>query len=438
MNDLVEKVIKVGRNMVGDRLAAGEMAALTSNATPLIAIVSRSALSLDKTRKRPLFRSLLDKCEFRGFLETGGSPRMPGNEAEMGSIYMAKGSALFDHVILDESIRLTFSAWSRAFYAHLFQLVRPGGTLILPLWHGAAERTFGRWTKDQMGSFFNTRVTALKNTDFVQIERGEHLPNPSPSVAGWFMDNAAEILLQQVLISSVEDDIRTDFEAIFALGDATALEGKGVSGYRPRLDDFTKQHCYFLGGISYKHPLLSHIIHEQVETKEPLRIIDMGGGYGLLAAELALDPTLEIKEAVCADISNVNGMLAARLYADMAEHLAGRLRFICKPAQELEFDGQYDVVSYVGSLLYVPKELLEEVVERAWQAVAPGGVLVVHENIKHKSFKADFDIMFTVGELDGLLEKYGDITRYASQYTQMLTKAQTGEKTVFRVVKKSV
>jgi len=118
--------------------------------------------------------------------------------------------------------------------------------------------------------------------------------------------------------------------------------------------------------------------------------------------------------------------------------LAGRLRFICKPAQELEFDGQYDVVSYVGSLLYVPKELLEEVVERAWQAVAPGGVLVVHENIKHKSFKADFDIMFTVGELDGLLEKYGDITRYASQYTQMLTKAQTGEKTVFRVVKKSV
>lgn len=431
-----DKAIRIAKHTIGGRLAAGQIVGESGGRHQLVAIVSRSAATLEKSLERPLFAKLKNRADIRGFLETGGSSRLPASISDHGSIYLCNAPGVFDQVTLDETILTIVSSWSKAFLAHLYSLVRPDGRLILPVWNGAPGRTFGRWTKQDLMEFFGVEVEALTGTDFAVVHRTSVVPDTVPSVAGWFIDNATNVLLQQAYLAANEADIKPDYAAAFAVSDPKALKSLGVGALDGRMAQFTSQHCYYVGGISFKAPLLSHIIRTHVSKKEGLRIIDMGGGYGLLAAELALDPTLNGANATCTDISDLNARLAAKLYADLGDHIAGRFTFVCQPAQEFEFEGSYDAISFVGSLLYVPKDRLQATIERAWNAVAPGGVLIVHENIKHPRFTRDYEVMFTVEEIDNLLECFGEIHRYASQYTHTVTKAQAGDKSVFRVVTK--
>ena len=65
-------------------------------------------------------------------------------------------------------------------------------------------------------------------------------------------------------------------------------------------------------------------------------------------------------------------------------------------------------------------------------------VIIFHENIKNKSYVRDYDVMFEVEELDELLSKYSQVERFLSTATQVITEKDTGVKTVFRVLQKSL
>lgn len=432
---VADKVARTTKRIIGERIAARELTGAATEAAPLIAVISRSAATLDKTLKRPLFTDLAAGSDMRGLLESGGTPNFPVDR-EHGSIYMCRAYGVFDQVILDDTMSPIVSPWSRTFYTHLYRLVRPGGRLILPVWRGADSRIFGRWTMRDFADHFGLAPEGLVAADFAIVPRGHVAAKNCASIVGWFIENAPAVLLQHAYLSATKADTQLDCSGAHLAAEEGPSQEDGIAPLAKRLEAFTAQHCYYVGGISYKAPLLSHIIRTHVKTTAGARAIDMGGGYGLLAAELALDPKLKLACSVCTDISDLNARLAAGLYADLSPQLAGRFSFACQSAQDYVYDDSFDVVSFVGSLLYVPKDQLDATLARAWDAVAPGGVLIVHENIKHPRFERDYDLMFTVDEIDNLLGQFGEIHRYASQYTQQLTKQQTGDKTVFRVVQK--
>jgi hypothetical protein len=416
---------------MADMLVSG-----TGAGDPLRAIVSRSAATLERNRQRPLCVELTAGADMRGFLETAGEPHFPQSAEEYGNLYFCHGRGVFDQVILDDSIPAIRSPWSRVFYSHLYGLVRPGGRLILPLWTGPEIRRYGRWSAEDFANLFGAAPEPLGDSGFVAVTRGAEAPHPEGSILRWFIDHGLSILVQQAYFTANESDMQPDWRGMFTKTDPAALKGQGAGGVDDRFRNFTSQHSYYVGGIAYKQPLLAHIIRTYLEGRKGLNTIDMGGGYGLLAAELALDEDLGVARSVCTDISDLNARLAARMYADLVPALAGRFLFELGPAQTYVFDRSYDVVSYVGSLLYVPKNLLQATIERAWNAVAPGGILVVHENIKNPSYTRDYDVMFLTDEIDALMGRFGEVNRFASQYTQPLTKEQTGDKTVFRTVQK--
>lgn len=402
----------------------------------LTGIVSRAADSFARALDNPRFHELIADSDIRGLVEIGGEIRLADQQDHPGSMFLTQAPRVFDRLIVDETVAFLYSNWSRAFYTSLLSMVKIGGQLILPVWKGAPNKALGRWTVSDVGRHFRTDPIVLKGSDYVQITADGTEPAAVESVAAWFMENAHSVLLQHAFLTASESDVKPDYSSIFDQEDPTALAACGTSLLTKRMQRHLAQHCYYIGGIAYKAPLLAHIIRNHLTYASMLRYLDIGGGYGLLAAELALDGELNIAHAACADISNVNASLAARLYADFAKNLAGRFGFHCQPAEELAYHGEYDAISFVGSLLYVPKDQLRRTVEQAWTAIAPGGVLIVHENIKHPRFTNDYNIMFTVEEIDELLGQYGEIHRYASKLTQALSKEMAADKTVFRVVQK--
>ena len=67
----------------------------------------------------------------------------------------------------------------------------------------------------------------------------------------------------------------------------------------------------------------------------------------------------------------------------------------------------------------------------------PGGVLVVHENIKSRSYTRDYDLMFTVDELEGLLRPLAPIDYFLPTATVQIDGEAAGTKSVFRVLQRA-
>ena len=208
--------------------------------------------------------------------------------------------------------------------------------------------------------------------------------------------------------------------------------------FSTNLRDAINENSYLIGGISYKSALITAIIRDNFTASSGLRLADFGAGYGLLAAELLLDSNCPVDSALNVDINSVNLLKGAAMYRGNLHALRSRLRFWQGTIESYPFDETVDLITMIGSLLYVPEKWRQAILERSWLRLAPGGVLIVHENIKSSTFAAspDYGLMFSVRELDDLLARYGKIDRYLSTAIARIDQEKAGERTVFRVVKK--
>jgi len=329
---------------------------------------------------------------------------------------MAAGERRFSQVHLDVSFQLIRSEWAVALLRRLLCWTEPGGSLNIPLKCLPGHRRPADAAAGWAGRALAGMGEAVVGTDEIAIRRAAScFRAPAASTLEWFMDHWSEAL-DIVVAGRIAEFPGTD-GAVERIRQASALG-------------------YYIGGLSYKSPLLRFVMRQH-GIGQGARVVDMGAGYGLLPAELLLDPELAVAHATATDISPVNRSLAEALRGGLAAD-GSRFRFMLSPAQEFSFDGQVDVVSYVGSLLYVPREHLADCIDRAWAALRPGGILVVHENIRDPKYVRDFKFMFEVEELDDALTRLGPIRRFASTREQELSRADAGGKSVFRVVQRPV
>jgi SAM-dependent methyltransferase len=330
------------------------------------------------------------------------------------SVYMADGGDRFDRVHLDASFQLIQSEWATALLRRLLERTAPGGLLSLPLKCLPGHRR----TLDAMHGWVGRALMGMGDpsagAEELTFRRTDSSPCPrASSTLEWFMDQW-RVALDIAVAGRLSESPSTD-AAAERIRQASALG-------------------YYIGGLSYKAPLLRFIMRQHAVGRGA-RIVDMGAGYGLLPAELLLDPELGVAHATATDISTLNESLATALGAGLGAS-GPHFAFALSPAQEFSFEGAVDVISYVGSLLYVPREHLAKCLERAWGALRPGGILVIHENIRDPKYVRDFKFMFEVDELDAALSRLGPVRRFASTREQELSKADAASKTVFRVVQR--
>src|SRR5690606_19840358 len=177
------------------------------------------------------------------------------------------------------------------------------------------------------------------------------------------------------------------------------------------------------------------ILEKELPGRTGLRVLDMGGGMGMVATELVLTSGRVDQATVCDPLAR-NSLVMARLGRFFGERVQDRLELRISRAEDFRYPGAFDLITFIGSLLYVPREARQQVIASAFDALAPGGLLVVHENIKSPTYTMDFDVMFSVEEIDALLGNHGRIERYLSTATRAVTREAAGSKTVFRSVRK--
>jgi len=453
MRTTLKRLAQKSLNLTHGKLSLfGEMAQrATAGKPPLVAMFNFTP----EHRARDSEACGLDAADttlfdMRYFAAANGHYSFPHMPQAVGSIYVPMPDRLFDTLIIGSSIRLFDNAWSRALLAQAARAVKPGGKLVV--WYSMAANPKGLFSQKALEAYFGTPAS----------EHGSHhlvftitTPPPSPpSVLQWYYGWFHQCLLGEVnaRISGVENFALLDAPALTTFlcnPDSAYLSTTKTADYEKRgdrsasgksldteINDAVGRYGYYVGGISYKSALMAGIIRHYCNRSQPLDYCDMGGGYGLLSAELLLTLDLNIARATNADISSYNLLHSAQMMLGLSSHLRDRLRFWLGPSEEFAFDGEYDVISFVGSMLYSPRAAVPAMLQRAWKSLKTGGILIVHENIKAPSYITDYEVMFTAAELDALLEPLGDIACWSSQLHEPVARNAVGNRTVFRVVQK--
>ncbi|NDV27485.1 class I SAM-dependent methyltransferase [Desulfovibrio sp. JC010] len=316
------------------------------------------------------------------------------------------------------------------------------GVMTLPFWDERSAKDKGRWSLEWLSSFMGEPVAVYAESGYADFNP----PVPAPdlrSVAAWYAEWIGEggdlpHLFLNGYSGVIDTAIAQDIVCLPAQSQHADMTVHLEKLYAPERFDTERFFDYFdynLRPVASRSGLLSHFVKTYFPGRQDLRIVDCGGGAGFNLMELDFDSG-RIGRTLNVDVSfnNILPFLRCRNAFFKAGDTRHRMRI--EAAQDHAFAEECDAVLFLTSLLYVPRELLEATLDRAWESLSPGGMLVVLEHAKSPSFTRDSHCMFTVDELDGVLGRYGRIDRWHCQATLPLTAEQAHGKTVYRVVVK--
>ncbi|MBL4810722.1 MAG: hypothetical protein JKY43_11770 [Phycisphaerales bacterium] len=334
--------------------------------------------------------------------------------------------------------------YSEAMIALVYNAVEEGGFVFLPYNSVKVAGSTGYWSVDWLRDILGKEHKILKDPNYMVFKRDDALIPPESvfSAVTNDLEGLATAFMHERGLVSDPDYMKSCSSFISGAADQESLGMKTAVAMLPDVqqgvEEFLKYVTYSVTGASYKTEALRRFIGQYLPNKRNLRVVDIGGGMGFVDIELLLTcPSVE-RLVNCEPVISTLPV-TKRLVERFSSTIRDRFSLAIHPAQEYPFDQPIDVLSDFASLLYLPREDLVDTLDRAWTALRPGGIFVIHENIKRPIFKDKgyYNSVFEVKELDGYLKKYGSIDRYRSSDMAPISTAAAKDQTVFRVVQKS-
>lgn len=193
-----------------------------------------------------------------------------------------------------------------------------------------------------------------------------------------------------------------------------------------------QQNDYLLSGVLLKSPRILDIAGA-MGTPLNGRIVDIGGAFGYVGAEISLSG---FQEVVNVEVNRKNLSVCTALSSFLHENSV-EYTFVEKTVEQFSFPENNSIVMFLGSLLYVDIPLRTMVLHRAFMSLRERGILIVHENIRSAKFDVRTQaLMFEPLELDSLLTCLGKVRYFSIDRNDELPAELVGRQTVYRVVQK--
>lgn len=373
---------------------------------------SRSAVSREIKR----LRDALDTDIPIDVLLPIGMDEISTDESFRELSVLSESSPVYDHVLFSRPLRLYRTGYSADVIRVAVQFLKPSGVTWFPR-NGIDVESGGppanlQWIEQIFGSRFD-----LESPDGNLV--GWRNPQWSPRPHSIF-----EIVRRSVHQSAADGDCRLEDSPL------------GLT---------SRTLAYQLVGAGYKSAAVSHILSEtQSSVCEALHLLSFGGGVGMTELELlASDPRIASVTNVDPDESGTREF-GATLFATAVNSKvissAKEYNHVQESAETYRLHPEsLDIVIFFGSLFLVRSGERVGVLRRCWQALRPGGVLVVHESVKSEAFSSTeyFSRMFTSDELDKALTEFGPVSHFDSFFLRYLTREEVADKAVFRFIQKA-
>jgi hypothetical protein len=376
-------------------------------------------------------------------------PRFSPDRTVAGSLFATEGvRRVFSMLALGRNVRTFRAPWSRALYAYLNALVAEGGDLVLPVSAPGPQHPLG-WSREALEELFAQRGEPVGER-YVRL-RAQTSFAPAPSVLSWFVEGLSGLVHSQVLVRSNRTALSAalldplaeelvvsgmdDLQRRLPLDDGWMSDGSAVE-LTQQLARMTRSVSYLVAGLAHKAAASRHAIAVYGRSG-PQEVVDIGGAFGFLAAELLLDDGLDVRAALNVEYDANYADGALRMYRALGPELRGRLGMALDRAEAHEFGSPVTCVTMMSSLLYVPKERRRHLLDKSWDALVSGGLLIVYEVLRSDPPAKDDAIQYTASTIDAELGRYGPVVRLGATTLRELSVDEAGEATVFRIVVKA-
>jgi 2-polyprenyl-3-methyl-5-hydroxy-6-metoxy-1,4-benzoquinol methylase len=153
---------------------------------------------------------------------------------------------------------------------------------------------------------------------------------------------------------------------------------RNVGGERPEQEHCSKKELlYFLCSSSQRARLIVYILQNMLGSSRVACLVDHGAAIGMLTlcAKAAFEGTIEHIE--CSEVSErfvaVGTELSAEVYPE------GSIRYQNCSAVDFVYPERTTVVFFGQMLFRIPEAQRQGLIDSAWHALAPGGLLIINE-----------------------------------------------------------
>lgn len=371
-------------------------------------------------------------------------------EATAGGILnlpMSTGAADYDLLVVGHSCWLYTSLWYAAFVLRACELVRPGGFLAFAKRTDAGPNTASgvplRWLCDLAGSapadedarffYFRVPTTATARTR-------------RRSIFDWYRERGPVFLAS--LARGHPGQLRKFADLGLKAGPGGPEADPHLVYEEPAVIDADKPKPlspdYFSKlenageGSAYKVAYITWLLAPLIRRYGAIDVLDHGSGPGLVPVELLLEHSVGLRSATAVEPSKWYVEFLADAYRYLGRELSGDFYYEQSNVETYTYPRKLHAISFCGCLLFVARSDLRAVLSRAWDALHPGGLLIVLEGIRSDSPRKDLyaDKMFTIDELEDQLGHFGEIERYHPQLWRRCTPAEADACRIFRVLRK--
>lgn len=384
----------------------------------------------------------------------------------------------YQTIFVHESVDLFDTSSSLDFLARAANAVAPGGMLIIDSGMMVAKAGEGRPTQGMVEAVLG-QPQEIRKRYWVYGYRERALAEDR-SVLGWFYNQRGNIVEANVTGGAIVGKSPAAAKAVFGrllypgdeldtqpkrlprnvivdivervrsgalpkgslaeVGPATEMqyswdwESYGQK-FRPYQESWEN---YLIPGNIYKAATIASILRANFPGRKDLSFLEHGGNAGVLTAQLLLDLPDMLARGVCCEVDIVPLLNALNVFNFYEDRLVGRMYVRNESAEAIAYDSSFSVIAFVHMLLYMRRDMLPDILGRAWDALEPGGLLLVFENTHPPTTLsgADADILFMQDELESYLTPFGQI-HYALPGTALPPQPEQFSTTpLFRFIRK--
>jgi len=385
--------------------------------------------------------------DLRSFTVVGGGDGIGETWAENTNIFHTSAIGLFDIIWIDEKISLPSTPWSTAFLTNVSEMLSKNGVMVIDA--HPKKRNNCQVDLEFLAKILGQPLEMLTDSRAVYGRVTNPQPTHCKSLLNWWQSNYAATILDLCretelngYLSLQEDTLVREFLKCDIVEDKL-LKMQMDSGLRDTPKKFSElirfyvsSMAYLFHGIGYKASVIAEIARTEMGKETPLNYLDLGGANGALAGEMLLNPDIIVKTAHTHELLLKYLPLARQMYIANRDQFHGRFFYSLGSMNDYAFDDNYNLVSFIGCLYLSGPDNRGAVARRAFDGLEPGGLLIVHENLRDNRAVPDHDFMFAENELRELLAKLGDVQCFHTHTGRKIDADENNGKTAFWAVRK--
>lgn len=352
----------------------------------------------------------------------------------------------FDMVLVGASVFLYDTCWTRDLIASICDAVASDGSLCFASYMVASRRTLNGLSDEIVRGWLGS-VDLQQRARFSIFNRPRLVPRPARSMVDWYV-NRGPLFGALNMGQAFASVGRTALPSLSIKGTPLSAPHpdvpvrvipQGISA-EPTVLPYGKIGTleYLSLGVAMKVGFIKTIIRDFLGTSKPLTIVDHGTGSGMVPVQLLLESDIQVAAAWGVEPTLSYLDLTADILDYFGASAKDRFRLAIASSENFEYGEPVDVVIFLHMLLLIDRGRLPQVLDLAWNALRPGGLMIFLEYPKGDSSRSlsYYEKMFTPQELEEAIGGFGEIHRYHQKEARVIGASEAGNNPIFRVIQK--